>query len=228
MIASKEERIMARVVITGANRGIGLGLARQLDERGDEVVALCRNASDELRELGVRVIEKVDVTKKDALQMVSRELGDAEIDVLINNAGIMLDEPLHDLNFDGIRKQFEINTLGPLLVTSVLRDHLHSGSKVILMTSRMGSIGDNGSGGYYGYRMSKAALNMAGVNLAHDLRSERIAVAVLHPGMVATRMTGHHGIPVEEAVEGLISRIDELTLETSGGFWHANGERLPW
>ncbi|KPK17401.1 MAG: short-chain dehydrogenase [Myxococcales bacterium SG8_38] len=219
---------MARVVITGANRGIGLELARQLSGRGDEVIALCRKAGPELRELGIRIIERVDVTDEDALEMVSRELGDAEIDILINNAGIMLNEPFHDLDFDGIRRQIEVNTLGPLLVTSILHEHLHSGSKVILMTSRMGSIGDNGSGGYYGYRMSKAALNMAGVNLAHDFRSERIAVALLHPGMVATRMTGHHGIPVEEAVAGLISRIDDLKLETSGGFWHANGERLPW
>jgi NAD(P)-dependent dehydrogenase (short-subunit alcohol dehydrogenase family) len=92
----------------------------------------------------------------------------------------------------------------------------------------MGSIDDNGSGGYYGYRMSKAALNMAGVSLAHDFRHKGIAVAILHPGMVATQMTGHHGISTEESAEGLIARIDELRLEDSGGFWHANGDRLPW
>ena len=219
---------MARVLITGANRGIGLELVRQLAERGDEVIALCRKASPELKKQDVRVFENIDVTDEEALETVSRELGETKIDVLINNAGIMLDEPFPDLDFDGIRKQFEVNTLGPLLVTSTLRDHLQPGSKVILVTSRMGSIGDNGSGGYYGYRMSKAALNMAGVNLAHDLRSGRIAVAVLHPGMVATRMTGEYGIPAAEAAEGLIARVDELTLASSGGFWHANGERLPW
>jgi NAD(P)-dependent dehydrogenase (short-subunit alcohol dehydrogenase family) len=92
----------------------------------------------------------------------------------------------------------------------------------------MGSIGDNESGGYYGYRMSKAALNMAGVNLAHDFRSKGIAVAILHPGLVATEMTGRDGVPVAEAARGLIARIDELSLQDSGGFWHANGERLPW
>ncbi|MFZ1865116.1 MAG: SDR family oxidoreductase [Polyangiales bacterium] len=219
---------MAKVLITGANRGIGLELVRQLAKRGDEVIALCRKASPELTKQGVRVFEGIDVTDDAALATVSRELGDTKIDVLISNAGVMLDEPFPNLDFDGIRRQFEVNTLGPLLVTSTLRDHLQPGSKVILITSRMGSIGDNESGGYYGYRMSKAALNMAGVNLAHDLRSGRIAVAVLHPGMVATRMTGNHGIPVEEAAEGLIARIDDLTLATSGGFWHANGERLPW
>jgi len=114
------------------------------------------------------------------------------------------------------------------LVTSIMQSHLVQGSKIILMTSRMGSIDDNGSGSYYGYRMSKAALNMAGVNLAHDFRSKGIAVAILHPGMVATEMTGRHGIPVSESADGLIARIDELRLQDSGGFWHANGERLPW
>lgn len=219
---------MATVVITGANRGIGLELARQLEERGDRVVALCREASPELRELGVRIVENVDVTDAEALEAASRELADVEIDVLINNAGIMLDEEFPNLDLDSIRKQVEVNTLGPLRVTTALYDRLHEGSKVILMTSRMGSIGDNGSGNYYGYRISKAALNMAGVNLAHDLRNRKIAVGILHPGMVATRMTGDHGIPPKESAEGLIARIDELTLDTSGGFWHANGERLPW
>lgn len=228
MIMAEEERVMARVVITGANRGIGLELARQLEDRGDEVIALCRKASPELRELQARVFEDVDVTNSEALETVSRELGDTKVDILINNAGIMLSEPFPELDFDKIRKQIEVNALGPLRVTCIMQDHMPSGSKLILVTSRMGSIGDNGSGGYYGYRMSKAALNMAGVNLAHDLHDRKIAVAVLHPGMVATRMTGEHGIPAEEAARGLIARIDELTLETSGSFWHANGERLPW
>ena len=94
----------------------------------------------------------------------------------------------------------------------------------------MGSIDDNSSGGAYGYRMSKAALNMAGKSLAVDLRSRGLAVAILHPGMVSTDMVGGHGGQVEpvDAARGLLARVDELTLETSGGFWHANGQRLPW
>jgi NAD(P)-dependent dehydrogenase (short-subunit alcohol dehydrogenase family) len=219
---------MATVLITGANKGIGLELSRQLSERGDAVIALCRTASPELRALAVQLFENADVTDRGALQAVSRDLGDTQIDILINNAGIFTQESFPDLDFDQVRKQFEVNALGPLLVTSVLQSHLASGAKVILITSRMGSIDDNGSGGYYGYRMSKAALNMAGVNLAHDFRHEGIAVAILHPGMVATQMTGHHGISTEESAEGLIARIDELRLEDSGGFWHASGERLPW
>ncbi len=219
---------MATALITGANRGIGLELSRQLMKRGDEVIALCRKASHELEALGVRLFEGVDVTDQAALESVSRDLGDAKVDVLINNAGILTSESFDNLDFGQIRKQFEVNAIGALLVTSIMQSHLSQGSKIIIMTSRMGSIDDNGSGGFYGYRMSKAALNMAGVNLAHDFRSKGIAVAILHPGMVATEMTGRHGIPIAESAEGLIARIDELQLEDSGGFWHANGERLPW
>jgi NAD(P)-dependent dehydrogenase (short-subunit alcohol dehydrogenase family) len=219
---------MATVLVTGANKGIGLELSRQLRERGDEVVALCRKGSPALEALGVRLFENVDVTDPAALEAVSRELGDTRIDVLINNAGIFGNESFDRLDFDRIREHFEVNALGALRVTSIMSPHLAKGSKVILMTSRMGSIGDNGSGSYYGYRMAKAALNMAGVNLAHDFRSRGVSVAILHPGMVATEMTGHQGISTEESAKGLISRIDELQLESSGGFWHANGERLPW
>jgi NAD(P)-dependent dehydrogenase (short-subunit alcohol dehydrogenase family) len=133
------------------------------------------------------------------------------------------------MNFQGIEQQFAINALGPLRVTTALLPLLHDGSKVVIITSRMGSIADNGSGGYYGYRMSKAAVNAAGVSLAHDLRGRGIAVALLHPGMVATEMTGKNGISPEEAVRGIVQRIDALTLETSGRFTHAGtGEQLPW
>ncbi|MGB8329152.1 MAG: SDR family oxidoreductase [Polyangiales bacterium] len=219
---------MSIALITGASRGIGLELSRQLTERGDDVIALCRKASPELQRLGVRLFEGVDVTDPVALQSVSSALRDTKIDILINNAGIFEHESLDDLDFEQIREQFEINALGALRVTSIMRRHLAPGSKVILITSRMGSIDDNSSGGYYGYRMSKAALNMAGVNLAHDFRGKGVAVAILHPGLVATEMTGNHGIPVAEAAEGLIARMDQLRLKDSGGFWHANGERLPW
>ena len=218
---------MATVLITGANRGIGLELSRQLTARGDEVIALCRAASPELEALGVRVLEGVDVTDDEALRSASDALDDTEVDVLINNAGIFTNETFRDLDFDAIRLNFEVNALGALRATHALRGHLKKGAKIILITSRMGSIADNGSGAYYGYRMAKAALNMAGVNLAHDFRG-RASVAILHPGLVATRMTGFSGIPTEESAAGLIARIDELRPEDSGGFWHANGDRLPW
>jgi len=219
---------MARAMITGANRGIGLELSRQLTERGDQVIALSRKSSPELEALGVRRFDGIDVTDRQALDAVSAELGDTRIDVLINNAGIFTEESFEALDLDRIRRQFEVNALGALQVTAAMERHLVKGSKIILITSRMGSIGDNSSGSYYGYRMSKAALNMAGVNLAHDFAKRGISVAILHPGLVATEMTGKYGIPVTESAEGLIARIDALRLPDSGGFWHANGERLPW
>lgn len=218
---------MARVLITGANRGIGLELTRQLTERGDTVIALCREGSPELQALGAQVIPGVEVTDDAAVQGAVGALGDTQIDILINNAGIFTNETFRDLDFDEIRRNFEVNALGPLRVTHALQGHLSPGAKVILMTSRMGSIADNGSGAYYGYRMAKAALNMAGVNLAHDLRG-KASVAILHPGMVATRMTGFSGVSTEESAAGLIERIDALNPAESGNFLHANGESLPW
>ena len=92
----------------------------------------------------------------------------------------------------------------------------------------MGSIDDNTSGGSYGYRMSKVALSMAGKSLSEDLKSKHIPVAILHPGLVQTRMTGFSGITTEESVKGLLARIDELNMENTGSFWHSNGEILPW
>lgn len=220
---------MATALVTGANRGIGLELARQLRERGDTVIAACRSASDELRSLDVEVVEEVDVTSDDAVAHLAHAVGDRTVDVLVNNAGVLSKETLDDLDFDRIRRQFEVNSLGPLRVTSALLPKMSRGSKVAIITSRMGSIDDNGSGGSYGYRMSKAAVNMAGVSLAHDLRPAGVAVALLHPGYVKTDMTNNQGnVAPEEAARGLIARIDELSLDESGGFWHQNGEQLPW
>ena len=220
---------MATVVITGANRGIGMEMARQLSIRGDHVVAVCRTRSGELDDLGVEVADGVDVTSDASVAELAKSLGDRSVDVLINNAGILTRESLDDLDFGRIRSQFEVNSLGPLRVTAALLPRLGEGSKVAIITSRMGSIGDNTSGSRYGYRMSKAAVNMAGRSLAHDLRARGIAVVVLHPGFVRTGMTGFEGLvdPAESA-SGLIARIDELTLEGSGSFRHANGDDLPW
>jgi len=219
---------MAKVLVTGANRGIGLELCRQLSERGDEVIAVCRSGSAELSALDLRIIEEVDVSSAESVAGLKDELGDEHIDWLINNAGILAVETLANLDFETMEQQFRVNSLGPLRVTTALSGNLAGGSKVGIITSRMGSIDDNTSGSYYGYRMSKAAVNMAGVSLAHDLRDQGIAVALLHPGMVATEMTGRQGIPPAESAAGLIQRMDELDIAGSGGFWHANGERLPW
>ncbi|NEQ33538.1 MAG: SDR family oxidoreductase [Leptolyngbya sp. SIO4C5] len=221
---------MATCLVTGANRGIGYEYCRQLKERGDTVIAVCRSASDELQNLGVRVEAGIDITSEQAVADLSQRLKGTEIDILINNAGILERVTLDDLDFESIRKQFEVNALGTLRLTQALLPHLHSGSKVIIMTSRMGSIEDNTSGGSYGYRMSKVAVSMAGKSLSHDLKPEGIAVGILHPGLVSTRMTGHtsSGISPAESVQNLLQRIDELSLENTGTFWHAKGEVLPW
>lgn len=220
---------MGTVGIVGASRGIGMELARQYRDRGDNVIAVCRKTNEGLDKLGVEVIEGVDVSDDKAVGKMVEAVGDRTVDVLINCAGVLSDESLTDLDFDRIRHQFEVNSLGPLRVTAALRSKLTAGSKVAIITSRMGSIEDNTSGGRYGYRMSKAAVNMAGRSLAHDLKDAGVAVAILHPGFVRTDMTGHQGlVDPPESAAGIIARVDELSLETSGGFWHANGEELPW
>jgi NAD(P)-dependent dehydrogenase (short-subunit alcohol dehydrogenase family) len=220
---------MPHAVITGANRGIGLEFCRVLTDRGYAVTALCRQASGALQALSVTIHEGYDVTDAAVVEAVAKALAPASIDLLINNAGILRNESLDSLDFDSIRRQFEVNALGPLRVTQSLLPALKTGAKIALITSRMGSIADNDSGGRYGYRMSKAALNIAGVSLANDLASQGIAVAILHPGYVRTDMTSHSGlIDPEESVAGLLARIEQLTMETSGSFWHTNGELLPW
>ncbi|WP_019505737.1 SDR family oxidoreductase [Pleurocapsa sp. PCC 7319] len=221
---------MDTYLVTGANRGIGLEYCRQLTERGNNVIAVCRSASDELENLGISIETDVDITSPESIAHLVKRLDGQLIDVLINNAGIVERVSLESLDFNSIRRQFEVNALGPLRLTQALLPNLKKGSKIIMMTSRMGSIDDNTSGGSYGYRMSKVALSMAGKSLAHDLRSKEIAVAILHPGLVKTRMTGFtdSGITPEQSVKGLLARIDELNLENTGTFWHSNGEILPW
>lgn len=221
---------MATVLVTGANRGIGLEYCRQLSVRGDDVIAVCREAGPELESLGIRIEAGIELTDSLAIDELMSRLLHQSLDGAILNAGILHSTGLNDLDADAIRQQFEVNALAPLRLASVLTRHLSSGSWIALMTSRMGSIADNTSGGSYGYRMSKAALNMAGQSLAVDLKPKGIAVAILHPGLVATRMINFNpnGISPQQSVEGLLKRIDALTLETSGSFWHANGEELPW
>lgn len=217
------------VVITGANRGIGLELARHYASEGYDVIGVCREASAELKEVAARVIEGVDVTKDSGIQKLTDELKGQSVDLLINNAGLLQDEKLGSIDFDSIRTQMEVNAYAPLRVAEALVPQISSGGKIANITSRMGSIADNDSGGRYGYRASKAALNAFGKSLAMDLKQKGIAVALLHPGYVQTRMVNFGGlIPPEESAKGLAARIEGLNLENTGSFWHSNGEELPW
>ena len=217
------------MLITGANRGIGLEFAKQYLVQGYEVTAVVRKPSTELQELSVNIIEGIDVSKSDDVAQLASALSDKSIDVLINNAGIFENESLANMDFEAINAQLQINAVAPVRVTHALQANLDSGSKVAMITSRMGSIADNGSGAYIGYRMSKAALNAAGVSLAHELKPKGVAVALLHPGFVQTQMVNFAGdIPPQVAAERLIQRIEELNLDNTGSFWHSNGDILPW
>lgn len=219
---------MTTFLVTGTNRGIGYELCRQLEASGKTVIAVCRSSSPELDALNVQVEKNIDISSEKSVTDLAKRLQGKTIDVLINNAGIAQVSALGNLDFESIQRQFEVNAIGALRVTQALLPNLKAGSKVAIITSRMGSIEDNSSGGYYGYRMSKAAVSMAGKCLSIDLKPQQIAVAILHPGMVSTDMTGHSGISPAESVRGLLARIEQLSLENSGTFWHAQGEKLPW
>ncbi len=226
---------MPTYLVTGADRGIGEALCLELCERGENVIAACFEDSSTLAEKGARIEGGVDVTSDSAVQAFAQRLIGTHVDVLINVAGIYADDSLDELDLTKVQDQFEVNALGPLRVIHALLSCLDQGSKVGIVTSRMGSIADNTSGRLYGYRMSKAAANMLGVSLAQDLEGRGIAVALLHPGMVNTSLVPNlpesarrQLIEPEVAARGLIARMDELTLENTGKFWHANGEQLPW
>ncbi|NEN89918.1 MAG: SDR family oxidoreductase [Okeania sp. SIO3H1] len=221
---------MATYLITGTNRGIGKELCKQVHSKGNKVIAVCRQSDGELENLGISVETGVDITSEKDVANLVNSLQGIKLDVLINNAGIVERERnyLDDLDFDSIRKQFEVNAIGTLRLTHALLPLMESGSKIAIITSRMGSIDDNTSGGSYGYRMSKVAVSMAGKSLSVDLKPQGIAVAILHPGLISTRMTNFTGISPAEAAENLLARIDELNLENTGAFWHAKGEILPW
>ncbi len=228
---------MRTILIVGGARGIGRALVDAYVAAGDRVFVTARGP---LAIDGAVVLDGVELTDDAACLALPgrlRALGVDRVDVVVVNAGILTREHLPDLlgpdraaAFAGLQTQWEVNALGPLRVATALLPMLGAGSRLGVVSSRRGSVGDNSSGGSYGYRMSKAAVNMAFVNLARDLAPRGIAVVVLHPGFVQTDLTGGRGdVTAAEAAAGLAARIDATTLENSGGgFMHANGETLPW
>lgn len=222
------------ILVTGAGRGIGLELVRQLRARGDEVIATVRDdkSAGELRDLRARV-EICDVASEPSIAGLAARLGDAPLDVVINNAGVIGGDRQSLARFDAVEamRTFQTNALGPLLVSIALLPHLRRGTakKLLHVTSGMGSIADNTSGGFYSYRMAKAALNMASRSLANDLKREGIASAVINPGWVKTDMGGAGAsTPVADSVMAILARLGELTLETSGSFMNWRGGTYPW
>lgn len=220
---------MSNVLVTGANRGIGLAFAQAYAKRGDVVIGTAREPVRAIELAKVARVEALDVANDLSAQGLARRLEGMPIDLLINNAGIMEPDTLASASIESMRRQFEVNALGPLRLTRALLSCLRAAKapRVVNVTSRMGSIGDNGSGGFYGYRASKAALNIITVSLARDLAP--IPVLAIHPGMVRTEMVGGHGeVSAPEAVAKMLPLIDRLDSSASGKFLHRDGFELPW
>lgn len=228
-----------RIVVTGANRGIGLELARRYLERGDQVEAAVRrpDAAEALGALagpaGGRLrIHACDVSDDASVRAFAAGLGEVAVDLLINNAGVGgRRQRLGSLDFEDIARTIGTNALGPLRVTEALLPHLRRGSarKIVHVTSGMGSIADNTSGGSHGYRMSKAALNMACRSMAVDLRGEGFTAIVVNPGWVKTDMGGPQATtPVEESARLMIELFDRIGPDQTGTFFDYRGHTWPW
>ena len=217
-----------KVVLTGGNRGIGLALTQKYLSEGHDVTVLCRQSSEELKATRANVIEGIDVTKEENLKEAASQI-EGSIDLLISNAGVLIGDSFETFSFENIQKQVEVNTYGPLKLVKSFGHKLVAGSKVGIITSRMGSISDNTSGGQYGYRLSKAAANAVGKSLAEDYKSAEVTVLLLHPGYVRTEMTGGRGlIDTNDSAEGLYEILRDKGIAETGSFWHTNGEELPW
>lgn len=219
-----------KVAIVGSNRGIGLELTKKFIAEGHDVFAFCRTSSEELKAAApTKITSAFEVTSSETMTSSLKELNESDFDLLVHVSGVLKSDSITNFNEDDVMKQFKINSIGPILSAKAFKPFLSQTSKIALMTSRMGSVADNGSGGMYGYRMSKAALNMAGKSLAQDYKNDGVTVLLLHPGFVQTDMTGNMGnITPKESAEQLYEIMNSKNSEQTGTFWHANGEELPW
>ena len=230
-----------RIVITGANRGLGLEFVRQWLLRGDRVLALQRSrqpsaALESLaREHATLHVASCDVTSEADVSHAAEEAGRSlgAVDLLVNNAGVYgaRNRGMDEVDLEDLQRVFEVNAVAPLRVTRAFRPLLEHGARpaVVHVTSLMGSIADNSSGGSWAYRASKAALNMINRNIAHDLDVPGIPSVAIHPGWVRTDM-GSDAAPLsaEESVSAMIATIDELQPGQSGKMIDRFGEPVPW
>jgi NAD(P)-dependent dehydrogenase (short-subunit alcohol dehydrogenase family) len=224
---------MTTAIVIGADRGIGAALVGVYLERGCDAIAVCLGDGTPWAGTNVRTIGHIDVTSGEAILKLVAEVGATPIDILVHVAGVGAFDKWGQFDFDAMLRHYDLNALGPLRVVNALTENLTKGSCVGIVTSRMGSIGDNESGRMYSYRMSKAAANMLGVNLHHELAPRGVRVMLLHPGTVATQMTrGARGWDTftkpAEAAAGLAAQLDTLGLDSPIEFRHADGTLLPW
>jgi NAD(P)-dependent dehydrogenase (short-subunit alcohol dehydrogenase family) len=224
---------MKTAIVVGADRGIAAGLVDVYRERDCDVIAVCLGDGEAWAGTGVRVISNINVTNAKDIERLAAEIGDTPLDILVHVAGIGSFDKWGQFDFDAMLQHYNLNALGPLRVVNALAANLREGGRVGIVTSRMGSIGDNGSGRMYSYRMSKAAANMLGVNLHHELAPRGVHVMLLHPGTVATQMTkGARGwdrfTKPAEAAAGLAAQLDTLGPGSLIEFRHADGTVLPW
>lgn len=228
-VAEKE----GTVLITGANRGIGLELARQYADDGWQVIGTARrpDAAEELRATGARVLQ-LDVTDQESVMRMADALSDQAIDILINNAGILPNiQKLADVDFDTFDQILAVNTVGPVRVTQALLPNLRAGDikKIMNTTSGLGSISLNTSGGFYGYRESKAALNMFTKTIANELGPEGFVCIVMNPGWVQTDMGGPDApVEVEDSAAGIRTVIASVDADDNGTFWTFKGTQETW
>jgi NAD(P)-dependent dehydrogenase (short-subunit alcohol dehydrogenase family) len=225
------------VLITGSNRGIGLEFVRQFMEEGWLIHATCRRPAEAAALQSLTqghnnvLIHRLDITSSQDIRALRWELGNAPLDILINNAGVYLEKKeVQGVSYDDWLLTFEVNTLGAVRVTEAFIDNLAVSRRklIVVLSSHMGSIADIQAPGSYYYRSSKAALNAAMEGISVALRSQGIGVQILHPGGVLTRMGPDDGISVEESVRGMRRIIDRFSLRQSGSFLQFDNSVMPW
>jgi NAD(P)-dependent dehydrogenase (short-subunit alcohol dehydrogenase family) len=241
-MGENNEKALLSAMVTGSNRGIGLEFCRFLAMQGWRVWALCRQSSEELKELAgqfeqVNIVEGAEITSQVKVQALMEELKQAHggspfLDLVINNAGSLIKDTFEDLeqgNLNPLRQQFEVNVLGQIILTMNALPLMRPHAKVAMISSRMGSCGETKFGGYYGYKISKAGLNMLSNILAADLIRKQIYLGIYHPGYVKTEMTGYQGdLTASESVDLCMKLIDKLDYTQTGKFFHVKGHQIAW